>query len=279
MKNAILISLLAACMMTTSCDVQYDVPPSLQSALDPYFSATTTTAPAETNTPAETTVSAVPAQTQAPAKTKAPTVTTKAPTVTTKAPTVAKTTAAPKQTAIVTTAPTISTTKAPVPQTTVAAPANQPFSRNALPKGFSSKLSIVADRVAAIPGEQKVPFRLMIFGNTDGFSMCGIRLNYDGNVPPIYNLESRELTATPGSLIADTLAVPAVSPQKNRIAYAIAGTNNILGDGILYTCYFNIPETAKAGDVYQITAEVDNIKKDDGTSLKAQTYSGFIVIE
>ncbi len=278
MKNAILISLLAACMMTTSCDVQYDVPPSLQSALDPYFSSSTTTTPATTDTPAATdtpaptTTAAAPAQTQAPAKTKAPTVTTKAPTVT-------KTSAAPKQTTIVTTAPTISTTKAPVPQTTVAAPANQPFSRNALPKGFSSKLSIVADRVVAIPGEQKVPFRLMIFGNTDGFSMCGIRLNYDGNVPPIYNLESRELTATPGSLIADTLAVPAVSPQKNRIAYAIAGTNNILGDGILYTCYFNIPETAKAGDVYQITAEVDNIKKDDGTALKAQTYSGFIVIE
>ena len=151
------------------------------------------------------------------------------------------------------------------------------WKRNVLPESAAKSLTVTMDKVSAIAGETKVPVRLMVFGNTDGFNMCGIRLGYDAKLHAV--CKDTEATFDEGNLTVGAMQVAYVSEEQHKIAYALAATKTVKNNGVLATFYFDVPKDAKSGTVYQLTADIEDVKKVDGTLLSAKTANGYIVVE
>lgn len=170
-------------------------------------------------------------------------------------------------------------TTAPTTESPTASDEISIYERDKLPQISYSYVTLVADRITAKAGEKHVPYRLMIYGNSEGFSMCGLRIDYDNGLLPIYDQETFDVEYEVGNASADLASVLVISPTKNAIAFSAAGIKNVTEDGILCTYYFDIPEDAVSGTQYNIKLDPANFTQIDEKVLYPQVIHGYITIE
>lgn len=106
----------------------------------------------------------------------------------------------------------------------------------------------------------------VIIYNNPGFAATGIKYTFDSRM---------KFSSIRGYLIKN----PEKSAGGNVVAVASsAGPENIKKDGVFYYLNFKLPEDAKAGDVYNILAEISCFYNADGKDVETKIYGGDITV-
>lgn len=109
--------------------------------------------------------------------------------------------------------------------------------------------------------EVKVPIRIF---NNPGFAWTGIRYTFDSRMT-FSNIERILI----GNL---------VKSAGNVVAVTSATSSDLTVDGVFYYLNFKLPENAKSGDIYNISAEMVHLTNADAKDIKVESYGGSITI-
>lgn len=110
--------------------------------------------------------------------------------------------------------------------------------------------------------EVKVPVRIF---NNPGFSSTGIKYTFDSRM---------KFSSIRGVLIE----YYEKSVDNNMVCFTNAKAENIKKDGVFYYLNFKLPEDAKAGDVYNISAEIPSFSDAEGNGVETKIYGGDITV-
>ncbi len=123
-----------------------------------------------------------------------------------------------------------------------------------------SKMIFAADSVTAHAGDRKVPVRVFIRNNT-GFIDCGFRLICSPKLGVVLDDSSiPDFTIDPAYVHRLHYASELADPYHGIGFSIVAGTSpNFAKDGTLVTFYFDVPEDAAAGDVFEFSIELVNL--------------------
>ncbi len=133
--------------------------------------------------------------------------------------------------------------------------------------------------VHAKPGQKSVPVTVKIHNNP-GFCAGGIRVIYDPAITPQYDPDSFQGVSDKGTAVSGSmLTYCSVAPENLIVAYGILGQENSAENGALFTCYFNIPENAASGKVYQLQTELAELKNENGDNVNLKMIGGEIRID
>ncbi len=136
---------------------------------------------------------------------------------------------------------------------------------------------ICGDSLTASAGEKHiaVPVRLE---NNPGFAVIGLSLIYD---PALIGVTDKVPAAefTLGEAAADMNAQCYVNPEKHMIGFAGYRTENVTADGTLFTCYFDVPDDAKPGQVYPFSLVAKDATTFSGEKASFQTADFTLTVQ
>ena len=95
----------------------------------------------------------------------------------------------------------------------------------------------------------------MSIENNPNYATSGIGIRYDERLTPVLN-EDGSLKYETGSAVAGALTVVELDDSQSLIGWGSVSYTNIKGDGDMLTVWFDLPDDAAAGDVYDIVFEV-----------------------
>lgn len=149
---------------------------------------------------------------------------------------------------------------------------------------IGSELTIGIAPTTASAGQKKVPVSVQVWNNT-GFSACGIRLDFDAALTPLSNGNVSQISGAPetlidrGEVMNNFLTSCLIGEAEHRIAFGAMSTETADSDGILFTCYFDVPEDAASGTEYRIACEMDSLNDASSQPVAYQTVDGVLRIE
>lgn len=149
---------------------------------------------------------------------------------------------------------------------------------NAMPENSYNGLTILLDQITVAAGATHVPYRVIVYNNP-GYSMAGLRLIYHEDLKPYFNPADRTVEYQPGDVANSLMHNSFISEEKRMIAFAGFGVSDISVDGVLFTCYFDVPEKAASGDVYPIQIEIVDFKNLADSQLNPNLIQGSITIQ
>lgn len=127
---------------------------------------------------------------------------------------------------------------------------------------IGSASALYGDNITAKAGAKHVPVTVSI-KNNPGISFMGIRLSYDAALTPVF--EDGLLTEyVDGTVTKGVMSTCAANSKKLLLGYSAAAAANLTEDGSLFTCYFDLPDNAKPGTVYQFRLESKDVSNADG---------------
>ncbi len=132
--------------------------------------------------------------------------------------------------------------------------------------------------VTAKPGQKNVPVSLKM-SNNPGYAAGGIRVVYDPALTPKYDPDTEEAVSDTGTAAGSALTYCTVSLENHNVAIGILGRENCTADGILFTCYFDVPADAKPGTVYTLKTELDKLTDTNSASVNVKLIGGEIQIQ
>ncbi len=149
---------------------------------------------------------------------------------------------------------------------------------NAMPENSYKEPTILLDQITVAAGSTHVPFRVIVYNNP-GYSMAGLRLIYDDDLKPYFNPADHTVEYEPGQAANGLMHNSSVSEEKFMIGFAGIGVSDITTDGIIFTCYFDVPSKAASGDVYPIKIEIVDFKNLADSQLNPSLVQGSITIQ
>ena len=132
--------------------------------------------------------------------------------------------------------------------------------------------------VNAKAGQKNVPVSVKMTNNP-GYAAGGIRVVYDPALTPKYDPDTEEAVSDTGTAAGSALTYCTVSLENKNVAIGILGKENCTEDGILFTCYFDVPADAKSGTVYLLKTEMDKLVTAEGQSVNVKLIGGEIRIQ
>lgn len=130
----------------------------------------------------------------------------------------------------------------------------------------SSAPQLCGDPLTAAPGEKRVAVPVKV-KNNPGFAVIGLSLFYDAALTGVtVNTPAADFTL--GDAAPDLNAQCFVNQDRHTVGFAGYQTENVTADGTLFTCYFDVPEDAKSGQVYQFS-----MKLTEATTLTGEKVS------
>lgn len=148
-----------------------------------------------------------------------------------------------------------------------------------LPENTYEDTTIFADQIVVAAGTEKVPYRIMLYNNP-GYGFAGIRLTYDADLNP-YLEEDNIAVFDDGDATDQFLSTCLNSQDEHMLGFAGFATNGAdsTADGIMFTCYFDIPADAASGTVYDFKLEVVDFNTIAGDAVEVDTVSGSITVQ
>ena len=132
--------------------------------------------------------------------------------------------------------------------------------------------------VKAKPGQKNVPVSVKVTHNP-GFAVGGIRVIYDAALTPKYDPETEEGVSDPGPAAGKAMTYCAVGPENRIVAFGILGSSDCTADGIIFTCYFDVPDNASSGSVYKLETGVERLVNANSDPIDFKLVGGEIRIE
>ncbi|MBQ5335532.1 MAG: hypothetical protein J6Z45_06255 [Oscillospiraceae bacterium] len=123
-------------------------------------------------------------------------------------------------------------------------------------------MTVYGDALTASAGEKHVAVPVKIRNNT-GYSMIGITLHYDTALNCV-TTETLLAECTPGEAASGLNVKCYVNQQAGSIGMGGIHAGSLTADGILFTCYFDVPEDAKAGTTYQFSPKINSMSNESG---------------
>lgn len=149
---------------------------------------------------------------------------------------------------------------------------------------IGSELTVGIGPMTASPGQKSVPVSVKMWNNP-GFSSGGFKLGFDPALTPIANGNVSMVSGIPeaqmdtGEAVAGFLTSCLIGEEAHIIAFGCMSMEPSTSDGVIFTCYFDIPEDAPIGTEYQFTCEIDSLNDEASQPLTAQTADGILRIE
>lgn len=149
---------------------------------------------------------------------------------------------------------------------------------------IGDEMTIGIGPMTASPGQKKVPVNIQIWNNT-GFIACGIKIGFDPALTPVANGNYSQISEIPeaemdkGEVTQGFLTSCLIGEQKHVVAFGCMNTEPAAADGIIFTCYFDIPDDAPIGTEYRFTCEMDSLSDEQSQPLTCQTADGILKIE
>ena len=162
-------------------------------------------------------------------------------------------------------------------------PADAPESDAASQPDEETNAVIGFETVTAKPGDKKVPLTVVI-RNNPGFSGAGLQIAYDpalspqlGETDPDYEIPDAIYEA--GPVLESFLTTCMVGEENHLIAFGCMGSQPATKDGVLFTCYFDVPEDAAPGTEYHFQGNLDSMNSGTGTDQVCRIEEGILKIE
>lgn len=140
----------------------------------------------------------------------------------------------------------------------------------------AGKTNIVAGIVEAEAGET-VKFPVYVANNT-GYAATGVRLIYDEKLAPVLKANGNPTTKKDDAGDDVTMTF-SHNPEKRIIALGTMGTEPEVDSGVMYTVEITVPETAKPGDKFPMTIEIDKWLDEKVQPVDHATVNGYIFIK
>lgn len=147
-----------------------------------------------------------------------------------------------------------------------------------------SEMTIGIAPIVASAGQKSVPVDVKVWNNK-GFSACGIRLDYDPALKAVSNGNFSPISGAPEAQYARGEAGQGfmvsclIGEEVGRIAFGAMNTEVSTVDGVIFTCYFDVPDDAASGTEYPITVTMDSLNDANSQPLSYETIDGIIRIE
>ncbi|GEM_PF-4872762 len=140
----------------------------------------------------------------------------------------------------------VTTTRTPVTTTTAATTTatTTTVTGDRLPQ--TGGVVISADQITVNPGDQHVPFHVFV-SNNSGFAATGLKMQYDGDVIPVVDTDGKPVIEM-GDVGEKLVTSYSFNPDQKLIGLVTMASQNTTENGTLFTCYFDVPETAQAGE-------------------------------
>lgn len=148
-----------------------------------------------------------------------------------------------------------------------------------MPENTYSDATILGDRIVVAAGTEKVPYRVILYNNP-GYGFAGIRLTYGTALKP-YLEEGNTAEFMDGAATDSFLTTCLNSPTEHMLGFAGFASDGADSkeDGIMFTCYFDIPADAASGTVYDFKLEVVDFNTVAGDAVAVDTVSGSITVQ
>ncbi len=149
-----------------------------------------------------------------------------------------------------------------------------------LPENTYDGATIACDDIVVAAGTTKVPYRVMVYNNP-GYGFVGMRLFYDTTLQPYMDAErgQDELEIAIGEGAQGFMFSCLNNTAQKMIGAAAFGSTDCKADGVMFTCYFDIPADAASGTVYDFSAEVVDFRPLEGENHKVATVAGKITVQ
>lgn len=149
---------------------------------------------------------------------------------------------------------------------------------------IGSEMTIGVASTTAKAGQKAVPVNIQVWNNA-GIAACGIKLGYDpalkaisnGNVSPFSGAPEAEIET--GDAAARFMTSCLIGEDEHLIAFGAMSSEPSTVDGVIFTCYFDVPADAVSGTDYQFTCEIDSINDANSQPLACETVTGILRIE
>ncbi len=149
-----------------------------------------------------------------------------------------------------------------------------------IPENTYDGAAIVCDDIVVAAGTTKVPYRVMLYNNP-GYGFVGMRLFYDTTLKPYMDEErgQDEMEITTGDATQGFMFSCMRNEAQKMIGAAAFGAADCKSDGVMFTCYFDIPADAASGTVYEFSAEVVDFRPLEGENHKVEVIAGKITVQ
>lgn len=149
-----------------------------------------------------------------------------------------------------------------------------------IPENTYDGATIVCDDIVVAAGTTKVPYRVMLYNNP-GYGFVGLRVFYDGALQPYMDEErgEDELEIITGDGMGGFMSSCMNSNAQHMIGLAAFGSTDCKSDGVMFTCYFDIPADAASGTVYEFSAETVDFRQLEGENYEVAMVGGKITVQ
>ena len=154
----------------------------------------------------------------------------------------------------------------------------------AMTASADATVKIVAEKVSIYEDDLKaanyiVPYSFSLENNV-GYAASGIQLLYDNSVLDVVAEEDDATLAVyeEGPAAKNLTQLVTRNAAKGIVGYSTQGTRNNTADGKVITVNFILPETAKAGDKYEINLNVIQFIDKEVQDVAYTTENGYIEI-
>lgn len=149
-----------------------------------------------------------------------------------------------------------------------------------IPENTYDGATIVCDNIVVAAGTTKVPYRVMLYNNP-GYGFVGLRVFYDGALQPYMDEErgEDEIEIITGDGMGGFMFSCMNSTAQHMIGLAAFGSADCKSDGVMMTCYFDIPADAASGTVYEFSAEAVDFRQLEGENYEVAMVGGKITVQ
>lgn len=149
-----------------------------------------------------------------------------------------------------------------------------------LPENTYDGATIVCDDIVVAAGTTKVPYRVMLYNNP-GYGFVGLRVFYDETLQPYMDAErgEDEMEILTGDGMGGFMFSCMNSAQQHMIGLAAFGSVDCKSDGVMFTCYFDIPADAESGTVYDFSVEAVDFRPLEGDNREVAVVGGKITVQ
>jgi hypothetical protein len=140
------------------------------------------------------------------------------------------------------------------------------------------KINIIAGVIQAQPGET-VKYPVYIANNAEsGFSAVGLRLFYDAKLTPATGKDGKLVVDKRCTAGDDLVKSFSLNTEKKVIGLGSMGSEPEKDNGLLYTVEIKVPKTAKEGDIYTMSLEIDKWLDGETNPIDCVTFDGCIYV-
>lgn len=149
---------------------------------------------------------------------------------------------------------------------------------DAMPENTYSAPTMLCDNIVVKAGTEKVPYRVILYQNP-GYAFTGFRILYDDALTPYTTDDMGTVEMVTGDALSGFMSTCINSDEDNMIGFGAFCTEDKTTDGIVFTCYFDIPADAASGTVYPFTLEVVDFNTLAGEAKEVQAINGAITVQ